>query len=116
MKKCIMISALLISSVAFAGGNHYHPKKVVNCPAKDCTEKQIEGAVPSALEDLIKWGKIEASWAKAKVEKVFKKKFKKGQEWVVALVDEAIKEPSKQRKYIFITLDGFVNGSNSTGE
>lgn len=116
MKKYISITVFLASAFAFAGGKHYHPVQVVTCPSKECAPAQIEAAVPKAIADLVKWGKIESSWSSAKIESVSKKDFKKGPEWVVTLVDTSIKDPAKQKRYIFITLDGFVNGSNSTGE
>lgn len=76
----------------------------------------METAVPISIEMLIKSGRVEASWSKAKIEKVEKKEFKKGPEWVATLQDESQKDKSKQRLYIFINTKGYLNGSNFTGE
>ncbi|MFZ3231856.1 MAG: DUF6488 family protein [Pseudobdellovibrio sp.] len=114
MNKIIFITALILSpSLSFAHGDH--PPKVVSCASIDCTKEQIEPAVPMAVEMLVKAGKIDPSWTTAKIEKVEKKVFKKGPEWVATLLDE--KQPEgKKRRYIFITLKGYLNGSNLTGE
>ena len=114
MKTAILIFALGLSpSLGFAHGDH--PPKVATCGAKDCTKEQIEPAVPVAVEMLAQTGKIESSWTKAKIEKVEKKDFKKGPEWMATLLDE--KQPEgKKKRYIFITTKGYLNGTNLTGE
>lgn len=114
MNTIIFITALILSpTFSFAHGDH--PPKVASCAAKDCTKEQIEPAVPMAVEMLVKAGKIDSSWTTAKVEKVEKKDFKKGPEWVATLFDE--KQPEgKKRRYIFITPKGYLNGSNLTGD
>ncbi len=104
-----VLASLLASTIAFASGGHFHPKKIVSCANKECTSAQIEAVVPKAIEELAKWEKIDKSWAKAKIASVAKKDFKKGPEWVVTL------DNAGKKRYIFITLDGFVNGSNDTG-
>ncbi len=104
-----VLLSVLVSTIALASGGHFHPQKVVTCPNKACTSAQIEAAVPKAIEELAKWEKIDKSWAKAKVESVAQKTFKKGPEWVVTLNDAG------KKRYIFITLEGYVNGSNDTG-
>ena len=112
MKNILLTGALLVSSVAFAGTNHYHPKKILDCSASPCTAAQIEAIVPKALGHLVKEKQCEKSWEAAKVTSVAQKAFKKGPEWVVTLEDEK----TKQKRYVFITMDGFVNGTNLTGE
>ncbi len=115
MKTIILITITLLSLNIFASGGHFHPKQVAKC-AKTCTEAQIKDAVPAAITYLAQWDKITPSWASASIESIVKKEFKKGPEWVVTLVDTTIKDTAKQKRYIFMSLDGFVTGSNSTGE
>jgi hypothetical protein len=114
MNTFIFITALILSpALIFAHSDH--PPRVASCSSKNCTKVQIETAVPTAVELLAKAGKVESSWATAKIEKVEKKDFKNGPEWVATLVDE--KQPEgKKRRYIFITTKGYLNGSNMTGE
>lgn len=115
MKKIILTTVTLIGLNAFSSGNHFHPKQVAKC-AKTCTEAQVKEAVPAAITYLAKWDKITNSWSSAKIDSVSKKEFKKGPEWVVTLLDPTIQDAAKQKRYIFITLDGYVTGSNATGE
>lgn len=114
MKTIILLTALiLLPNLSFAHGDH--PPRVASCASKDCTKEQIDAAVPMAVEMLVKAGKIESGWSTAKIDKVEKKDFKKGPEWVATLVDE--KQPEgKKKRYIFITSKGYLNGSNLTGE
>ncbi len=111
MKKTLLALAVLFSlTSAWAGSNHFHPKQIVKCGG-ECSVEQIKSAVPNAIPYLQKWKKIDAAWSSATIGDVQKKQFKKGPEWVVTLLDSA-----QQKRYVFFTLDGFVTGSNSTGE
>lgn len=110
MKNVVAIATFLLALNAYAGGGHFHPKKVAKCSG-ECTEEQIKSALPEAIPHLNKWGKIDTAWSSAKIESVQKKTFKKGDEWVITLVDT-----NKKKQYVFMTLDGFVTGANATGE
>lgn len=109
----IAIVVLIGAQMALAHGDH--PPRVVLC-AKECTQDEIKGAVPRATEMLANSGRIENTWTYAKLEKIEKKDFKKGPEWVVTLSDEKQKDPKKQKLFIFITMRGYLNGANHTGE
>lgn len=108
--KILTLSLVLLSVTAFAGGNHFHPKQIVNCPTSGCTESQIKEAVPKAIAYLADWKKIDTAWSNAKIESVTQKQFKKSLEWVVTL-----KNNSNETRYVFFGLDGYVTGSNSSG-
>lgn len=105
----LTLLTLFLVSIAWAGSNHFHPTKMVKC-GKICSKEQIKGAVPAATSYLNKWGKINKEWSQAKIESIGQKKFKKGTEWVVTLTNT-----SNEKRYIFFTLNGWVTGSNSTG-
>jgi hypothetical protein len=114
MKKIILTLAFALATpTAFGHGDH--APKVAAC-AKECSKEQIETALPKAVNLLIEAGKIEGSWASAKIEMVELKKFAKGSDWVVTLLDEKVTDLSKQRRYVFITKKGYLNGSNITGK
>lgn len=115
MKTIFLTTIIFLTLNTFASGGHFHPKQVVKC-AKECTDVQIKDAVPAAITYLTKWDKITPSWSSAKIDSVGKKEFKKGPEWVVTLVDSKIQDTAKQKRYIFMSFDGYVTGSNSTGE
>ncbi len=113
MKTLLTLIALTIPMTTLAHGDH--APKVATC-TKECTQEQIEKAVPTALDFLIKEDSLDKSWKSAKVEKVEKKQFKKSIEWVATLVDEKQTDKTKQKLYVFITLKGYINGANYTGE
>jgi hypothetical protein len=114
MKNGILIVAIaLMPTLVLAHGDH--PAPIAQCASKECTKKEIELAIPTALEKLTSAGKIESGWKSAKVEKVEQKQFKKGPEWVATLLDSNQKDTTKQRLYIFITTKGSLNGANFSG-
>lgn len=109
MKKLIAFASIaLCTTTVLAGGGHFHPKKVAKC-SSDCTPEQLKAGLPEAIDHLAQWGKIDKSWKTATVSDVTKKTFSKGPEWVLTL------ENAGQKRYVFITLDGFVAGANDTG-
>lgn len=112
MKSVLALFISLLAGNAFGHGNH--PKPIATCVAT-CTQVEVETAVSMAVSMLVTKGKVPASWNNAKVEKVEKKEFKKGPEWVATLFDQNEKDLTRQRLYVFITTDGFLNGSNFTG-
>lgn len=115
MKTLFVILTLLGSQIVLAHADHAPPREAA-CITKSCTSEQIEKAVPAALTILEVNGAIEKSWLKVKVDKVSLKDFKKGKEWVAELFDASQKDKAKQRLYIFITQEGFLNGMNFDGK
>lgn len=110
MKTLVFAIVMTLSFVAFGHGDH--PKPIAKC-ASACTKPEIEAAVPAALGSLALAGKISPDWSQGKVESLELKDFSKGKEWVAT-----VSNPSKgaQKLYVFITKDGYLNGSNFTGK
>lgn len=112
MKKFAFIMSCSLSSLAIAGGSHFHPKKVATCSG-ECSADQIRAATPAGVQELIKWRKVPEKWNKGKIVSVEKKTFTKAAKtlnaWVVAL------ELANERRFIFFTEDGIVFRSNETG-
>lgn len=108
----LSLTALFLTTTVWAGGNHFHPKKIAKCSGP-CTSEQIKAALPEAISYLNKWKRIDLSWASAKIENIETKQFKKGPEWMLTLVDSTAE---KNKRYVFFSLDGYVTGSNSTGQ
>lgn len=119
MKQIILITGLLVSSAVLAGGNHFHPKKVAKCESA-CTEEQVKAAVPTAVKELVNWRQTDSVWQNAKVDAIAKKEFKKGSKtlntWVVTLLNEKETDATKNKRYVFITNDGYVFKINETGD
>jgi len=120
MKKTQLLVLLSISSIAFAGGGHFHPKKVAKCDGSACTEEQIKSAVPAAVKELANWKQLDIKWESAKVESIAKKEFSKNgktlKAWVVALLDEKNQDANKNKAYLYFLEDGSIFRTNSTGE
>lgn len=114
MKHLLLLVLVVFSQSIFANGNHYHPKKFLKCAA-ECNEAEVRKSVPEALDILVKAREVKEAWKTVPVEKVEKKKFSKGEEWVVSFFNKNEKNTSKQRLYMFITMDGWLNGANNTG-
>jgi hypothetical protein len=114
MKTLFLLATIIFSQSTFASGNHYHPKQILKCSG-DCSEAQIKEVVPTALDVLVKAKEVKDSWVKIPVEKIEKKQFSKSQEWVITFFDGSQKDSSKQRLYVFISLDGWLNGANNSG-
>lgn len=114
MKSLLLLLTLIFSQLTFASGNHYHPKKILKCSG-DCMESQIKNVVPEALEILVKAKEVKEQWKKIPVEKIEKRKFAKGDEWVIILYNKDESDVKRQRLYMFISLDGWLNGANNTG-
>ncbi len=113
MKKIFTIIMFIISMTIFAGGSHFHPKKIVSCKS-ECTEADVRSVTAVALKNLADTKTIPTSWTQIAVEKIEKKQFAKGPEWVLSFFDKT-QTPAKQRLYVFITLDGWLNGANHSG-
>jgi hypothetical protein len=114
MKALLLLATIIVSQSTFASGNHYHPKQILKCSG-ECTEVQVKEVLPKALDILIKAREVKESWLKVPVEKIEKKQFSKGQEWVISFFDETQKDKTKQRLYVFVSLDGWLNGANNSG-
>ena len=110
MKTILFLAILMISTAALSHGEH--PKPIAQCSAK-CTKEEIQKSVTAAIGKLILKGAIEKEWSSGKVEALELKTFKKGPEWVATVLN--IKNIKHPRLYVFITTDGFLNGSNYTG-
>ena len=111
MKTLFFLAILMISMSAFSHGDH--PKPIAKCAAK-CTKEEIQSAVPAAIGSLILKGKIEKEWSAGKILGLELKTFSKGTEWVATVSNE--KNKVNLKLFIFITPDGFLNGSNFSGK
>lgn len=78
-------------------------------------ESQVRKIVPEALDILVKAKEVKEQWKSIAVEKIEKRKYSKGDEWVVIFFNKGESDVTRQRLYMFISLDGWLNGANNTG-
>ncbi|MCK6596197.1 MAG: DUF6488 family protein [Bacteriovoracaceae bacterium] len=114
MKFIALFISLFVLTQVNAGTGHFHPTQIVKCKS-DCTQEEASAVATKSLEHLVTKGKIQKSWLTIPLEKVEMKQFKKGPEWVLTFVDKN-QPTNKQRLFLFITMKGWLSGSNFTGE
>ena len=113
-----VVAALLFSSLLFAypigpvmaGAGHRHG------PIKAISSEQAKSQASKFIAKLAVAKKIDSSWAKIVADKVEKRTFSQGSEWVVTFNNNKIKDPSKRILYLFLSLGGDTLGANYTGE
>lgn len=114
-KKLLSISACTLALSApqvWAGADsncHFHGYK----PASEAT---VSGCANDRKAQLIKQGKLDASWGSAPVGKLEHVEGKKGKEWRVTFANAAEKDKAKQSLYMFYTLQGNFIAANHTGQ
>jgi hypothetical protein len=98
------------SARADEGGScHFHGSK----PAAEAT---VLGCAAQRRDNLVKAGKLEASWSAVKHDTIALVDGKKGKEWKVAFKDPAAKDPAKATLYMFFTPVGNFIAANFTGQ
>ncbi len=112
-----LVATIILSAAAWApttyadtgGSCHFHGSK----PA---AESVVTGCADQRKKTLIKGGKLDASWAAIKPEKVETIDGKKGKEWKLTFKNPAVTDASKQALYMFYSLSGNFIAANFTGQ
>lgn len=106
------ITTIAVTPAAFAGGGggcHFHgDTPVKETILLDCASKH--------KDNLIKKGKIDASWAGVKLNQSEIVDGKKTKEWKLTFKNPVEKDPAKQTLYMFYSLTGNLLGANFTGK
>jgi len=116
MKKLVYLLSLIVTitfaPAALAGGGgacHFHgDTPVKETILVDCASKH--------KDNLIKKGKIDASWETVKLDKSEMVDGKKTKEWKLTFKNPAEKDAAKQTLYMFYSLTGNLLGANFTGK
>lgn len=111
--KVILLGTCLVTPSAFAASEHGHDAGGHAHPTIS-KEAAIEKAT-AKVADLVKAGKIDASWSSASVSGAEQKTFAKGPEWVVTFANDKIADKSKQTLYVFFDQFGHYLAANYTG-
>ncbi len=114
MKIVALLLALGCAQYTWAHGEH--PPQVAKCQkAKACTESEVLAGAESAIKLIAAKDPSKASFASVKPSKAELRDFAKGKEWVATFNSESQPE-GKKSLFVFITQDGYLNGSNFTGK
>lgn len=115
MKTLIATLALSLASVTSparadeGGACHFHGSK----PAMAET---VSGCAAQRKAQLIKQGKLDASWASIHAGAPEQVDGKKGKEWKLAFHNPAATDKTRQTLYMFYTLPGNFIAANFTGK
>lgn len=108
----LAISLALLSSPVRAdegGSCHFHGSK----PAMPET---VAGCAAQRKTQLIKQGKLDASWESIKAGTPEQVDGKKGKEWKLSFHNPSVADKTKQTLYMFYTLPGNFVAANFTGQ
>ena len=111
----LLASTLLFSALAMAGADHQHGPNGGHSHGPISSEAAIKKA-DRQINSMVERGKLDKSWADAKVTGATQKAFEQGDEWVVTAKNDNASDAAKRSLYIFYTLDGTYVGSNFTGK
>jgi hypothetical protein len=116
MNKPLIAIALLAAALAApaaradgAGSCHFHGGAVAS-------EATVLGCAAQRKDNLVKAGKLDASWATVKHDKAELVDGKKGKEWKVSFKDPAAKDKARHTLYMFFTPVGNFIAANFTGQ
>ena len=114
-----LMGLLAVMSIAsgqlHAGGKHKAQPTGSDVAMAAISAEDAQAAAKDITGLLVKEGKLEKSWLRAKHGTATKKKFKNGTEWVVSFKNNKVKK-AQQTLYIFLSLNGDYLGANHTGK
>ncbi len=116
MKKvifCLMVLIAFTAAPALGGSGHDHGSHGGHDPAVELSQTQIIAAASGNVANLVKKGKLDASWASIQPQEA---KENSAHEWVVTFFNPAIEDPEKKTLYMFLTLSGKYIAANFTGK
>lgn len=124
MSKLLTIATLFFSMVVMgpvhAGSGHDHnadgSHSVSGHSHGHISSKKVSSRAKHKVVQLAEKGKIDKSWKSIKSASAEKKRFGKGQEWVVTFKNRKMQDKSKQTLYVFYSLDGHYIATNYTGK
>lgn len=115
MNTLILLTALLLSTVSFAGPGGGHSHGHGHSHGAPAISKEKTGEIGRYhVERLVKAGKLNASWKSAKFDKSEKKVFSGKKEWVVTFDND--KGVKGKKLYVFLKLSGEFVAANFTGK
>ncbi|OYZ23532.1 MAG: hypothetical protein B7Y39_04290 [Bdellovibrio sp. 28-41-41] len=117
MKSLFLVGTLLVAGLAFGHADHEHQKKmtlVASCKEEFCKELELTESAQSIIDAVIKADERRAGWEKAKLVKVEEGDPKNVKDWKLSYSDE--KKSKAKILYVFVTVKGYLNGSNFSGK
>ena len=104
----LFLASLFFGQPILAGPGHSHSHEAVS-------SEQVSNMAMTHVTQMIKKGKIDQSWQALAPVSVEKKVFKNSREWQVTFQNTSIKDPAKQKLFMFFSMDGHYLAANYTG-
>ena len=108
----LVVCMAFLASPLMAGPGHGHEEGHDHGPI---SSDQAGAKAIKKVSQLVKKGKIDASWQGVNPSSIEKKTFSKEPEWVIVFKNDKVNDPSKQTLYLFYTLDGHYLAANYSG-
>lgn len=105
----LVLSLFSLAATAGAGHDHGHSHGPVS-------QERAQAIATRQVQRLADKGKIAKSWGSVKASTIEQKQFGSQTEWVVVFANDKVEDASKQKLYVFLTLDGGYLAANYTGE
>ena len=110
----VLLSSLFFANPLLAGPGEDHSHGHGHSHSQISSD-EAAGKAMEKVRHLADSGRIDGSWTELEPASVEQKTYSQGPEWVVTFNNEGIGDPSKQRLYMFFSLDGHYIASNYTG-
>ena len=111
----LMFSSCFFITPAFAGTGHDHDQDHGHSHGPIDKQSAADKATLK-VKQLVSAGKIDKSWGLSKVASTEQKTLKNGPEWLVIFNNAEISDKSKQKLYLFYSIDGQYLAANYTGK
>jgi len=102
--------SLSFGASAYAHSDHVHKEK------KPVSAEVAKANAQKSVAKFIELKKLDASWKKAELLSVEKKKFGSKFEWLVVFANKLEKDEAKKKLYVFLRLSGVFLAANHTGK
>jgi len=111
-----IISAVVL--LAFSATGLYAHGPEGHGPRILITESQAGEKAMQLVATIVQKGQLDASWLAIQPAEIQKKTFEGASEpeWLVTLINPAVKDAAKQKLYVFLSLYGEYTGANYEGK
>ena len=109
----LFMSLFTLSGMAGNGHDHGHGHGHSHTQIDQATATINATKIVAALANR---NKLDKSWESITASSTEKQVYEGAQEWLVIFVNDKIKDPARQKLYIFLTLGGDYIAANFTGK
>lgn len=113
----LMMTIALSTTTILASGGHAHDAHGGHSHHHaPVSEEKIKEKALSMVDSFVKKNVIDKSWASSKIDTMEKKVVHGNEEWIIILKNTTLKDKTKEKLYVFLTLSGRYIAANHTGK